>query len=92
MQFFGTIPSTELTVSPGFSTLETVNNDTTTAPTTVWLRQVTLPVYQDELLIGYLQVASPLASTQRELAQLRLVLLLTVPATLGLVGLAGWFL
>jgi len=92
VQFFGTTPSTQLTVSPGFSTLETVNKDTQTALTTVWLRQVTLPVYQDKLLIGYLQVASPLASTQQELAQLRLVLLLTVPATLSLVGLAGWFL
>lgn len=92
VQFFGTTPPSELTVSPGFSTLETVNNDTQTAPTSVWLRQVTLPVYQSELLIGYLQVAIPLAPTQQELAQLRLVLLLIVPVTIGIVGLAGWLL
>lgn len=92
VQFFGTTPPSELTVSPGFSTLETVSKDTQTAPTPVWLRQVTLPVYQSELLIGYLQVAIPLAPTQQELAQLRLVLLLILPATIGIVGLAGWLL
>ncbi|MDV2993693.1 MAG: Adaptive-response sensory-kinase SasA [Chroococcidiopsis sp. SAG 2025] len=92
VQFFGTTPPSELTVSPGFSTLETVSKDTQTAPTPVWLRQVTLPVYQSELLIGYLQVAIPLAPTQQELAQLRLVLLLIVPVTIGIVGLAGWLL
>ncbi|NHC34680.1 sensor histidine kinase [Scytonema millei] len=92
VQFFGTTPPSELTVSPGFSTLETVSKDTQTAPTSVWLRQVTLPVYQSELLIGYLQVAIPLAPTQQELAQLRLVLLLILPATIGIVGLAGWLL
>ncbi len=57
-----------------------------------WLRELTLPVYQDNLLIGYLQVATPLTSTQNNLAQLRLVLLLTVPVTLGVIGLAGWYL
>jgi signal transduction histidine kinase len=92
VQFFGTTPPTQLTISSGFSTLKTANNDPETAPTTVWLRQVTLPVYQDDLLIGYLQVATPLTATQQELAGLRLVLLVTVPMTIGIVGLAGWFL
>ena len=92
VQFFGTTPPSGLTVTPGFYTLKTISNDTEAEPTTVWLRQATLPIYQDSLLIGYLQVATPLTSTQQDLAGLRLVLLLTVPVTIGMVGLAGWFL
>lgn len=92
VQFFGATPPTQLTISPGFSTLVTANDDTQAALITIWLRQVTLPVYQDDLLIGYLQVATPLTATQQELAGLRLVLLLTVTVTIALVGLAGWFL
>lgn len=61
-------------------------------PDLVWLRELTLPVYQDSFLIGYLQVGIPLTSTQDNLAQLRLVLLVTVPVTLGIIALAGWCL
>lgn len=83
VQFYGNTPSSVLLVSPGFHTIGTKF---------VWLRQVTLPVYEDGLLIGYLQVAISLASTQQNLAQLRIILLLAVPVTLGFIGLAGWFL
>jgi len=83
VQFFGTTPSAQLLVSPGFHTIGT---------NSVWLRQVTLPVYEDGLLIGYLQVAISLTSTQQNLAQLRIILLLAVPVTLGFIGVAGWCL
>ncbi len=83
VQFFGTTPSPQLLVSPGFQTIGT---------NSVWLRQVTLPVYENGLLIGYLQVAISLASTQQNLAQLRIILLLAVPITLGSIGVAGWVL
>jgi len=83
IQFFGTTPSPQLLVSPGFHTIST---------NSVWLRQVTLPVYEEDLLIGYLQVAISLTSTQENLAQLRIILLLAVPVTLGFIGVAGWFL
>jgi hypothetical protein len=92
VQFFGTTPPAQLTTPPGFHTIETASSQTQARSTAPWLRQVTLPAYQDGLLIGYLQVATPLASTQNNLAELRLVLLLTVPVTLGIIGLAGWFL
>lgn len=92
VQFFGTIPPAQLTTPPGFHTIKTASNQTPARFTATWLRQVTLPVYQDGLLIGYLQVATPLTSIQNNLAELRLVLLLTVPVTLGIIGLAGWFL
>jgi signal transduction histidine kinase len=92
VQFFGTTPPAQLTRTSGFQTIKTALHQTRAMPTTPWLRQLTLPVYQDSLLIGYLQVATPLTSTQNNLAQLRLVLLVTVPVTLGIIGLAGWFL
>ncbi|UKO98223.1 sensor histidine kinase [Nostoc sp. UHCC 0870] len=92
VQFFGTIPQAQVTVTPGFKTLKTRFDSSKETSPVIWLRQLTLPVYQDNLFIGYLQVATPLASVQNDLAQLRLVLLLIVPATLGVIGLAGWCL
>ncbi|PLZ95051.1 two-component sensor histidine kinase [Fischerella thermalis CCMEE 5268] len=92
VQFFGKTPEAEVTIISGFQTLKTTFYSSEGAPTVTWLRQLTLPVYQDNLFIGYLQVATPLTSTQNNLTQLRLVLLLTVPVTLGVIGLAGWYL
>ncbi len=92
VQFFGAAPKAHLVITPGFHTIKTALPSSRATPNTIWLRQLTLPVYQDSLLIGYLQVAIPLTSAQNNLAQLRLVLLLTVPVTLGIIGLAGWFL
>jgi OmpR-family two-component system manganese-sensing sensor histidine kinase len=83
VQFFGTPAPEELKIAPGFDTIKT---------TVPWIRQVTLPVYQESQLIGYLQVGTPLTSTQESLAQLRLVLTLAVPVTLGIIGITGWFL
>ncbi|MBW4594059.1 MAG: two-component sensor histidine kinase [Brasilonema angustatum HA4187-MV1] len=92
VQFFGTTPKAQLTMTPGFHTIKTAPHSSNKTPTAIWLRELTLPVYQDNLLIGYLEVAMPLTSTQNNLAQLRLVLLVTVPVTLGIIGLAGWLL
>ncbi|MBD6614859.1 two-component sensor histidine kinase [Komarekiella sp. 'clone 1'] len=92
VQFFGQTPEMQLTITPGFNTLKTTFYYSKEIPSVIWLRQLTLAVYQDSLLIGYLQVATPLTSVQNDLAQLRLVLLLIVPATLGVIGLAGWYL
>lgn len=61
-------------------------------PVTVRLRQLTLPVYQDNALIGYLQVAVPLTPVDDALEQLRWFLILGVPIALGAIGLTGWFL
>ncbi len=92
VQFLGTIPEPQVKATPGFQTLQATFDTEGAIPTVKWLRQLTLPVYQDNLLIGYLQIATPLEPTQNDLAQLRLVLLLTVPLTLGVIGLAGWYL
>ncbi|MBD2087586.1 ATP-binding protein [Coleofasciculus sp. FACHB-542] len=86
VQFFGTLPPEKLTVTDGFQTIKTANGSAR------WLRQVTLPVYEKSVLIGYLQVATSLTSTQEALSELRLVLTLLVPVTLGVISLTGWFL
>ncbi|MBD2195941.1 MULTISPECIES: sensor histidine kinase [Calothrix] len=84
VQFFGTIPSDRLLVSGGFDTIKTDSK--------VWLRQVTLPVYQDGVFIGYLQAGMPMTATETALAEFRLVLAISVPITLGIVALTGWWL
>ncbi|MFN6514987.1 MAG: sensor histidine kinase [Nostoc sp. CreGUA01] len=92
VQFFGAEPEAQVEAAPGFQTLKITFDSSKKTPCVTWLRQLTLPVYQNSLLIGYLQVATPLTSVQNNLAQLRLILLLTVPITLGVIGLAGWCL
>ncbi|BAZ44708.1 periplasmic sensor signal transduction histidine kinase [Chondrocystis sp. NIES-4102] len=82
-QFFGS-PGTELL---------TVNHDLETIKSSLpWIRQITLPVYEKQVPIGYLQVGIPLTSTQQNLAELRLVLAITVPISLGFIGYTGWIL
>ncbi|MBF2062847.1 MAG: two-component sensor histidine kinase [Calothrix sp. C42_A2020_038] len=92
VQFFGTIPKAQLTSNPGFKTIKTTLPESRILSNQIWLRELTLPVYQDNLLIGYLQIAVPLTSVQKNLAELRWVLLLIVPATLAVIALAGWCL
>ena len=57
-----------------------------------WIRQITLPVYEKQQLIGYLQVGTPLTATQENLAELRLILAIAVPTSLGIIGVTGWVL
>ncbi|BAY97504.1 periplasmic sensor signal transduction histidine kinase [Tolypothrix tenuis PCC 7101] len=85
VQFFGDLPKQQIPIANGFHTLETENAH-------IWLRQVTLPVYQNGLLIGYLQAAIPMTAMEENLAQLRLVLSIAVPTTLGVIALTGWWL
>ncbi|MBD1928261.1 HAMP domain-containing histidine kinase [Trichocoleus sp. FACHB-90] len=92
VQFFGIPPTKQLTLTSGFETIKIANDKTLGIVTKSWLRQVTLPVYKKGVLIGYLQVATGLLSTQAKLDNFRLFLTLAVPVTLGIISLAGWFL
>jgi two-component system, OmpR family, manganese sensing sensor histidine kinase len=86
-RFFGAPPADQLNSSSGFRTIKTgelLNGKE------VWLRQVTLPVQEGSVLIGYLQVALPLSDTQTDLQQFQLILTLTVPIALLLIGFTGW--
>lgn len=89
VQFAGPLPPKQLAVKPGF---QTIKIDRKTKASQQWLRQVTLPVLHNNLLIGYFQIAAPLTPIRENLDRMRLFLSLGVPVTLGLVGLTGWVL
>jgi two-component system, OmpR family, manganese sensing sensor histidine kinase len=89
LQFLGKVPSERLNTPLGFQTQ--VANDLQTS-TPIRLRQLTLPVYQDEQLIGYLQIAASLTSVEEPLQQLQLFLAIGVPLALGAIALTGWVL
>lgn len=99
LQFVGPIPPLQLTTPSGFQTVTLADPSTATLalddPTTLTtprLRQLTLPVYQQGRLLGYLQVAASLAPVETPLNQLQMFLTLGVPVTLGTIALAGWLL
>ncbi|MDJ0707308.1 MAG: HAMP domain-containing sensor histidine kinase [Leptolyngbyaceae cyanobacterium MO_188.B28] len=56
------------------------------------LRQLTAPIKYNNRIVGYLQAATPLAPLQTDLNRLLVVLTLSVPVTLGVIGLTGWIL
>ncbi|AFY77435.1 histidine kinase [Pleurocapsa sp. PCC 7327] len=89
VQFIGTAAPKKLSSAPGYQTLKGDNNQVSNQK---WLRQLTLPIKQDETAIAYLQVAASLSPIQENLKQTRLFLSLGVPLTLGLTGLVGWIL
>jgi two-component system, OmpR family, manganese sensing sensor histidine kinase len=88
----GVSGSRKLTVAPGFQTIQISRNQDRITATKEWFREITLPIIQDNLLIGYIQVAVPLTPLQKSLNLARLFLTLGLPATLGTIGITGWFL
>ena len=86
VQFFGMPPPEKLHKILEFKTIKATKNRIN------WVRQVTLPVRQDKLLIGYVQVGIALTTVQENLNQLRVVLTLVVLGTLCAIALVGWFL
>ncbi|MBE9180423.1 HAMP domain-containing histidine kinase [Oculatella sp. LEGE 06141] len=92
VQFFGAPPPPQLAFPPGFVTIQTEEGTVWTMKPYPWIRQVTLPVQEGDVVIGYLQVATPLTTTQQDLHQFRLLLTLALPIALGLISLAGWWL
>lgn len=90
VRFLGSPGPTQLMDSPGFGTI--VEPSRTQLLVKAWLRQSTLTVVKNSVLIGYLQVAVPMTSLQSSLNQTRLFLTLGVPVTLGIIGVTGWFL
>lgn len=89
--FVGVPASQPLEVKAGFQTINRSVRDAPLPPNQ-WLRQVTLPVLQDGLLVGYLQIATPLEPVREHLNQRRLFLALGVPVTLAFIGVSGWIL
>ncbi|MFS0519960.1 sensor histidine kinase [Nostoc sp. UIC 10607] len=91
LQFIGSSGGKQLTAEPGFQTLETPIGSESSS-TTTWVRQVTLPVLEGKVLIGYFQTAAPMNSLRVGLNQARLFLTFGVPVTFGVIGITGWFL
>ncbi|MBW4613813.1 MAG: HAMP domain-containing histidine kinase [Desmonostoc vinosum HA7617-LM4] len=87
IQFIGSSGTKQLTATPGFQTVPTQS-----PAKTIWVRQLTLPVLQNQVLIGYFQTATPMNSLRNSLNQARLFLTLGVPVTFGIIGITGWFL
>ncbi|MBD2234501.1 sensor histidine kinase [Phormidium tenue] len=83
MQFMGPIPPPTLEDDLGFQTVL----DPASARQ---LRQLTLPVYRDGQILGYLQVAAGLDPVVQPLQNLRWFLALGVPAALGAIAAVGW--
>lgn len=93
IQFYGAIPPRQINDEFGFETIRNpAQNSAIAVPNPSRLRQLTLPVFEDQILIGYLQVATPLTEIEADLWELRLVLVITLVITLGLVTWIGWML
>lgn len=88
LQFVGPIPPAQLNSATGF---ETISGEAIDRPAQRF-RQLTLPVYREERLLGYLQVAESLTPVEAPLQQLQLFLVAGVPLTLVVIALAGWLL
>ncbi len=97
-QFFGPLPPEQLDEGPEFQTLRWPENvsyqplsftdgETNQA---LRLRQITLPVHHQHQVIGYLQIATPMTPVQDSLRQTLIGFAITVPITLGVIGLVGW--
>ncbi len=88
MQFMGPIPAPTLADELGFQTI----SDPAAASGEAGhrLRQLTLPVYRNGQILGYLQVAAGLDPVVQPLQDLRWFLALGVPAALGAIAAVGW--
>jgi signal transduction histidine kinase len=95
-QFFGLLPSDKLNQLSEFETIKindlTGNSEAFSSSKVVWLRQITLPIYYKRQIIGYLQMAIPLTSSQQLLQEFLLHLILIVIMALIITSIAGWFL
>lgn len=98
IQFAGRSPNQpQLTATtPYFQTIR-VDNVTGEEPserdlTHQTLRQLTAPIKYNNITVGYIQAATPLAPLRADLNQALVVLTLGVPITLGIIGLTGWVL
>ncbi|MBW4690245.1 MAG: ATP-binding protein [Lyngbya sp. HA4199-MV5] len=92
VRFIGLPAPLRLAPVPEFQTMVLSDRQNGAQSTGQWLRQVTLPLLQNQQLVGYLQVAEPLTAMRESLERVRFFLALGLPLTLGLIGITGWFL
>ena len=92
VRFIGLPAPLHLVPVSEFQTIVVGGQQKEAQPESQWLRQATLPVLQNQQLVGYLQIAEPLTGIRESLERVRLFLALGVPMTLGVIGVTGWFL
>jgi signal transduction histidine kinase len=92
LEFVGVTPSELLVNKLGFQTIELSDRSSANIPPNKRLRQLTLPVFQNQQLIGYLEIAASLAPVEENLWMMRLFLIVGIPIALGVIGLTGWLL
>jgi hypothetical protein len=92
VRFIGLPAPIRLTAVPEFQTIAMTGSQKGDELSSQWLRQITLPLLQNQQLVGYLQVAEPLTPLRESSDRVRLYLALGVPVTLGVIGITGWFL
>ncbi len=86
-QFIGDSPNPNLDTALGFLTLQGTEANPTSP-----LRQLTLAIYRQERLLGYLQVGASLNPVIVPLQQRRLLLGLGLPIALAAIAATGWAL
>ncbi|MEJ1931814.1 HAMP domain-containing sensor histidine kinase [Nostoc sp. NIES-2111] len=92
VQFIGSSDAKQLSTESGFQTIRVLVTSNKYPSRTKWIRQVTIPVVKDKVLLGYFQAAAPMDSLHSSLNQARLFLALGVPISFGIIGITGWFL
>ncbi|MEO0536759.1 MAG: HAMP domain-containing sensor histidine kinase [Cyanobacteria bacterium P01_A01_bin.123] len=94
IQFAGLTPTLQKmsTQKRGFKTVHIADVAESENSVNRPLRELTIPVKYNEQLVGYIQSATLLEPLQADLAQALVVLTLSVPVTLGVIGLTGWVL
>ncbi|MEC4812973.1 MAG: ATP-binding protein [Scytonema sp. PMC 1069.18] len=92
VSYIGTPGTSILKNNLGFQTLKIKGYQEKEDSNQEWIRELTIQVLQNNLVVGYLQIAVSLTSLRETLNRARLFLTLGVPVTLGLIGITGWFL
>ncbi|MBU7586962.1 MAG: HAMP domain-containing histidine kinase [Nostoc sp. TH1S01] len=90
-RYFGQLPYKKINPKFTYQTLN-LNNNSDVSSQVILLRELTLPVYYQGELIGYLQMAMPMTRVQEILNKFLLLLITTVLITLVITSLTGWFL
>jgi two-component system, OmpR family, manganese sensing sensor histidine kinase len=92
IRFYGLPPDDKLTFGSEFLTIKTIDEIEGEPHRVEWLRQITLPVQYNGKTLGYLQVATSITPIQETLREFLLLLAITVPGTIGIIGITGRFL
>ncbi|HEY9644959.1 MAG TPA: HAMP domain-containing sensor histidine kinase [Chroococcidiopsis sp.] len=90
LQFVGSPPPTKLADRPRYPRIATQKSKSSTVDP--WIRQITLPLYAENHIIGYLQAGISLTSSRTTLDEFRMILAIAVPLVIVVIAAASWVL